>query len=62
MPDTPGAVPDLFRLAVRADEPGRQATGQPEAAPPRPGRVPAGPREPATGADWVRAAVVRRRL
>ena len=36
--------------------------GPPEAAPPRPARIPAGVREPATGTDWVRALGRRHRL
>ena len=50
-------VPDLIRLIGKDDEPGRQA----EAPPRQPGRIPAGPREPAsTPADWIRASLRRR--
>jgi hypothetical protein len=56
-------VPGLARLTGEDGEPGSQATGQPEATPPRPpGRIPAGPRgDPASGeTDWVRAIGQRR--
>ena len=51
------------RTGSQDDEPGRQATGQPEPPPRQPGHIPAGPRgEPAAEADWVRAIGRRRRL
>ncbi len=62
MPDPNPARPVLTGEDGEPGEPGRQATGQPEAPSRRPGHIPAGPREPASGeTDWVRA-IGRRRL
>jgi hypothetical protein len=48
------SVPDLIRLI------GKDGGEQPvAAAPPRPGHIPAGPREPYVPVDWLRASLRR---
>lgn len=60
-PDAALAVLDLARLIGKDGEPDKTAIGtlveQLAVVPPPPGKVPAGPRDPANGgeADWVRA-------